>query len=465
MTDDSKITRREARLTREDLVRRGAAGAFAVSMFGGLADRALGVYGPLKYKHKHLSGELKILQWSHFVPDYDKWFDSTYTKEWGEKNDVDVKVDHINNALLFSTASSEVAAQNGHDLFQFLSPPSSFQKQVVPVNDLVQEVTKKLGKMTNVAYKSTYSPKTKQYFGFPDNYVPDPIHYRRSLWFGAGVAPNTWENVRKGAPKLKAAGHPVGLGMSNELDSNMMLLSFLYCYGAFVQNEEGQVTLNSKNTVEALNVMADIFKRGMSDEVFAWNTASNNNAFLAGRLSLAVNAISIARTAEGLSESLAADTWIAPIPRGPAQRLGNEHVMGIYVIWKFAKNKPAAKKYLVDQQLAYNSHFANSKFYNFPAWTNAVKGGFKAVRKRAAQDKHKPLGKYTVLTTIAEKYTTNIGHPGFANPGIDEMFNTFLIPQMFAQVAQGKMSASEAARAADRQVKTIYAKWRRQGLL
>jgi multiple sugar transport system substrate-binding protein len=465
MSKDAEVTQQEARLTRGDLVRRGAAGAFAVSMFGGLADRALGVYGPLKYKHKHLSGDLRILQWTHFVPPYDEWFDNTYIKQWGEKNDVDVKVDHINNALLFSTASSEVAAQNGHDLFQFLSPPSSFQKQVVPVNDLVQEVTKKLGKMTNVAYKSTYSPKTKQYFGFPDNYVPDPIHYRRSFWFNAGVGPKTWENVRQAAPKLKGAGHPVGLGMSNELDSNMMLLSFLYCYGGYIQNEEGRVTLNSKGTVEALKVMADMFKRGMSDEVFAWNTASNNNAFLAGRLSLAVNAISIARTAEGLSESLAADTWIAPIPRGPVQRLGNEHVMGIYVIWKFAKNKAAAKRYLVDQQLAYASHFASSKFYNFPAWTNAVKGGTKAMRKAAAADKHKPLGKYTVLTTIAEKYTTNVGHPGFANAAVDEMFNTFVIPQMFAEVAQGKMSAADAAKSADGQVRRLYDKWRRQGLL
>ena len=26
---------------------------------------------------------LKIVQWSHFVPAYDKWFDNVFTKEWG----------------------------------------------------------------------------------------------------------------------------------------------------------------------------------------------------------------------------------------------------------------------------------------------------------------------------------------------------------------------------------------------
>ena len=44
--------------------------------------------------------------------------------------------------------------------------------------------------------------------------------------------------------------------------------------------------------------MRDIYRNGMSDEVFAWTAASNNQAFLAGRLSVALNAISIARSAE-----------------------------------------------------------------------------------------------------------------------------------------------------------------------
>jgi multiple sugar transport system substrate-binding protein len=465
MSDEPEVSQQNQALTRGDLIRRGAAGAFALSMFGGVAERAFPFYGPLKYKNKHLKGDLRILQWSHFVPAYDTFFDKEWTKEWGEKNDVDVKVDHINNALLFSTASSEVSGQSGHDLFQFLSPPSSFQRQVVPLNDIVQEVTKKLGKMSQVGYKSTYNPKTKQYFGFADNYVPDPIHYRRSFWNNVGIGPSSWENVRRAAPKLKASGHPLGLGMSNELDSNMFLLSLLYCYGGYIQNDENRVALNSKGTVEALKVMADLYKRGMTDEVFAWTTASNNDAFLAGRLSFAVNAISIARTAEDRGLELMPDTWIAPIPRGPAQRLGNEHVMGVYVIWKFAKNRAAAKKLLVDQQLAYQRHFVASKFYNFPAWTNAIKGGFKAIRRMAAQDKHRPLGKYTILTTIAQKNTTNVGHPGFANAAVDEVFSTFLIPQMFAQVAQGKESAADAAKRMDGQVRRIFAKWRKAGLV
>ncbi|HXF98698.1 MAG TPA: extracellular solute-binding protein [Gaiellaceae bacterium] len=470
MTDTADGLVHQSSLTRADLLKRGAAAAFTVGMFGGLADKAFGFYGPLKYAHKQLAGELRILQWAHFVPAYDRWLDNVYAKQWGERNDVEVKIDHINNALLFSTASAEVAAQSGHDLFQFLSPPSSFQRQVVPVNDIVQEVTRKLGRMTQVAHRSTYNPRTKRYFGFPDNYAPDPVHYRRSLWQQVGGSLRTWEDVRKAAPKLKELGHPVGLGMSNEIDSNMFLFALLYCYGGFIQNEESRIVFNQgsnrRGAIAALETMRDIYRRGMSDEVFAWTAASNNQAFLAGRLSMALNAISIARSAEDSGNlALAEDTWLASIPRGPHTRMGNEHVMGIYVIWRFAKNKEAAKKFLVDQQLNYRSHFLESKYYNFPAWTGAIQGGFRQIRRMAAQDDHKPRGKYTILTTIAEKYTANVGWPGYSSAVIDEIFNRYLVPQMFAQVAQGKMSPAEAVRTFDREFRRIDRKWRSQGLV
>src|SRR5437773_10604971 len=117
-----------------------------VKLSGG-AVAAAGLTSAFLFPQRALAQQktLKIVQWSHFVPAYDKWFDNTYIKEWGENNDTDVKVDHINLALLPATGASEVAAGQGHDLFQFLAPPSSFQDSVLPLNDIVQEVTRKLG--------------------------------------------------------------------------------------------------------------------------------------------------------------------------------------------------------------------------------------------------------------------------------------------------------------------------------
>src|SRR6266542_4121463 len=127
-----------------------------------------------------------------------------------------------------------------------------------------------------------------------------------------------------------------------------------------------ETAFNSKGTIEALKVMRDIYKRGMTDEIFAWTASSNNQGYLSGRLSMALNAISIIRTAEAQSPTLAANTAIAPIPRGPHGRLGLEHVMGVYTIWKFTKNKKLAKRFIADLEINYQGAFKNSKFYNFP---------------------------------------------------------------------------------------------------
>ena len=53
---------------------------------------------------------LSILCWSHFVPAYDKWFDNEYTKQWGEKNDTEVIVDHVGIPAINSRAAAEVSA-------------------------------------------------------------------------------------------------------------------------------------------------------------------------------------------------------------------------------------------------------------------------------------------------------------------------------------------------------------------
>src|SRR5439155_24362672 len=119
------------------------------------------------------------------------------------------------------------------------------------------------------------------------------------------------------------------------------------------------------------------------------------------------------------------------------------------------------KIFLAVHENHYKYAFLASKFYNFPSFPGAF--SFKQIRQAVAQDKHKPLGKYGVLTTIAQKYTTNPGHPGYANAAFGEMFSKFLVPQMFAQVSQKKMTAQEADNAAAHEIKGIYAKWRKLG--
>ena len=442
--------------SRRELIRRASTGAI-VFVYGGAAAKTA-VAGAPKYRHKHLAGTLRIAQWSHFVPAYDRWFDNVYVKRWGRANDTEVIVDHINQADIPARAAAEVAAQSGHDLFWFLAPPAQYENQVISHNDIVQEVTRKRGRMAQVAHRSTYNPRTKKYFAFSDTYAPDPMNWRTDLWGEVGIRPTSWEDVLRAAPRLRARGHPIGLGMSNEIDSNMFLIALMMCFGSFIQNREQRVVLNSRRTREALSFARELFRRGMTNEIFAWTAASNNQAMVAGRLSAAMNAISITRTAETLNPDLARRISLAPIPAGPGgRRLGLEHVMGCYVIWRFARNKQAAKKFLVDLEVKYTGAFENSRFYNFPSWPGSVRNIPTRLRRDPVA---RPRGKYVVLDRINKNYTYNVGYPGFSNAAIDEVFNKFLIPQMFAEVAQGKRSPDEAARVYDRQIRQIFQRWR-----
>ncbi|HET9165995.1 MAG TPA: extracellular solute-binding protein, partial [Candidatus Angelobacter sp.] len=244
---------------------------------------------------------LKVLQWSHFVPAYDTWFDGTFAKQWGEKHNTNVVVDHINLVDLNTRAASEAQAKKGHDLFMFLSPPAAYENQVIDMTHVYQEVEKKHGKKIDLAHKSTYNPKTKKYYAFSDSYAPDPGNWRKDLFEQVGFpnGPDTYDDLRKGAKAIKDKfGNPCGIGLSQELDTSMAMRALLWSFGGAEQDEEGHVTINSKNTIEALKFMKALYEESETPEVFTWTPPSNNQAMLAGKVSYVANAISITRQAE-----------------------------------------------------------------------------------------------------------------------------------------------------------------------
>ncbi len=399
------------------------------------------------------SGTLKIGQWAHFVPTFDAWFDKKFTKEWGEKHGVKVVVDHISVNDLRARAAAEVSARKGHDLFGFLDPPPAYEDQVVPMDDVVTECERRFGKLVNLAHRATYSPRTKRYFAFSDNWAPDPLHYRKDWWDDVGVKPDTWEKVREGARKIKDKhGAPAGFGLAQELDTNMMLRGLLWSYGAAEQDEEGRVTINSRATVEAIKLMTAIFRESETAEVFTWDPSSNNRLFVSGKGSIIQNAISAIRTAEKQAPDVAKNTALAPPAAGPKTRLGSEHLLHCYVVWKFAENPEMAKKFVVDLVAAYTDAFLASEFYNFPSFSKSVTD----LRGKLAADKHNPQA-YLILAD-AEKWSAYPGYPGYTTAAIDEAFNTFVIPNMFARVAKGEQSPEDSAKQAEAEMKRIFAK-------
>ena len=413
---------------------------------------------------------LKILQWNHFVPDYDRWFHDHAT-QWGHRNNTQVTIDHVGLAGLKSLADDEVRKQAGHDLFLFLSPPSQYEDEVEDLKEVYQACEPQYGKPITLAHKSTYNPKTDKYFGFSDSYVPDPINYRQDLWTGSDMpnGPDTWEDILVGGQQIKAKhGIPVGIGLASELDSNMALRALLYSFGGSEQDAEGNPALHSAQTLEALEFVKTLYEKTMTDAVFTWDASSNNRFMLGNRCSLAINGISITRKGEAKELPITENIWLAPAAAGPGgKRLAVEHVMNVYVIWKFAANKEGAKQFLVDYVERFDEAFQASEYYNFPCFPKSVPTLGEDIAKghekyRKGHEKYHILGNPDPETNEPEHlaWTTNIGYPGFANAAIDEIFNTWVISTMFAEAASGRLTPKQAMDAADLEVQRIFQKWK-----
>lgn len=388
------------------------------------------------------------------MPRYDRWFDGVFTKEWGAKNGIDVVVDHVSATEVAARGAAEAAAGRGHDLFHFLSPPAAFERQAIDHKDVIAEVEKRHGKMIPLAHKSTFNPGTGRSFAFSDSYVPDPGNYRIDLWSRAGFpnGPDTWEDLRVGGRKIReASGNPVGIGFSQEMDSNMALRALLWSFGGAEQDETGRPALASKETIEALKFARALYKEAAAPEVFTWDPSSNNRAILSGRASFVQNAISVTRSAEKENPEMASKIGLTPALRGPVRRIAAEHLMSCYVIWKFAENPDAAKQFLVDLVDHFSEVFRESEFYSFPCYPATVPD----LASRIAADPAQPPGKYAVLATALD-WSTNVGFPGYATAAVDEVFNTFVLPTMFARVARDEATPEEAVRAAQTQISRIF---------
>jgi multiple sugar transport system substrate-binding protein len=199
----------------------------------------------------------------------------------------------------------------------------------------------------------------------------------------------------------------------------------------------------------------------MTPEVFTWDPSSNNRGILAGKLSFVDNAISVTRTAEKDNPDMSAKIFLTPALKGPVRRLAAEHVMDCYVIWDFAENKDGAKQFLLDYLDNFGAAFKASEFYNFPCFPKTVPD----LQKIIANDpKAHPPDKYKVLGDVLT-WATNVGYPGYSNAAIDEIFNTWVIPNMFAKAAKGVLSPEDAIKEAETACKRIFAKWKEKGLV
>jgi ABC-type glycerol-3-phosphate transport system substrate-binding protein len=411
-----------------------------------------------------LSGALSILMWSHFVPAHDTWFDP-WVKDWGSRVGVNVTVDHINYAELPARTQAEIQAGQGHDLILHIAPVPQYEPSVLDLTDVVTEASNRHGEQLDLCRRSSYNPTTRTFFAYSPAWVPDPGDYRRSLWAPVGLAdgPGTWDDLLRGGAEIKRAqGVQLGVGMSQEIDSNMAGRALLWSFGASIQDVNEQVVINSPQAVEAVDFMARLYREAMTPEVFSWNAASNNQGLAAGQLSYILNSISAWRTSQETDPEVADDIYFTSALRGPADARAASHVMYNWIIPNYAANPAAAKEFLLHYTDNLDVVAWNSRLYDFPAYADVVPDLGKWLQNDPFGAR--PPEKLALLANATD-WSTNIGYPGTANTAEGEVFATFVIPNMFARAARGEVTPQQAVADAEAQIRPIFDQWRSRGLI
>ena len=410
--------------------------------------------------------EISLLQWSHFVPRYDEWFDG-YAAEWGEANGVGVTVDHVNFTELFSTLAAEIDAGDGHAIVEVLFSPASFIDGLHDLRDINEAAAEMYGERAGTCLAASYLPVVDTYYAYTHGYVPDPGDYDIALWADAGYpdGPKTYDDLLEGGRAIyEATGIPVGIGMSPELDSRMANRAAIWSFGGSVQDENENVVLNSEATIAAVKYLAQLQNEAMTDEVFGWTAASNNQGLIAGELSYILNSNSAYRSLQKIDEAAAANIGFTSALAGPAGAYASSHVWQIYVIPEYVEGDElaAAKQFILDHTENYSEATYYSELYNFPCLpaTVAELDGWLEEDPWGSS----PPNKFEVLKTVND-WSVHLGFPGVTNPAISQVFAESIIANMTAQVALGEKTAEESVAQAHERVEEIFADWRARGMV
>jgi multiple sugar transport system substrate-binding protein len=404
---------------------------------------------------------LKIAKWSHFVPEFDPWFENV-AREWGQQHDLQVTVENIPVEKIRATAAAEVKAANGHDVFIFPWPPAEYYQHAIDHTEIYQRVAGTYGAIPQIAYRSTYNIKNNRHFAFADFWAPSPLHFRQDCWAKVGMplGPGHYGGLYSGGKRLRDEFRiPCGLAFTPTLEGNITLHTMLYAFRAWILSGEGEVLFNQNVFAKvALKYLEQLYRETGTPNQLSWHAGGSVQAMLAGKTSSAINAISLLRVAEQQDTQTANKIWLQPplLGRSGMGVTALPHITNCSVVWKFGRNQDDAKQFVADLVDSSRAGYAASMGFNFPTYPKTVPD----LIVRLSKDPHaSPPDKYVVLKD-ALHWTPNLGVPGFATPAYMEVFNSFLIPKMVQSVLKGESSAEDAAAIAAAEIARIADKWK-----
>jgi ABC-type glycerol-3-phosphate transport system substrate-binding protein len=445
------------RITRRAALRAGMAGA---------AGAALPVFN---VHSQGTAGTLRCGWWDHWVP-AGNGIMRELCEEWGKKNNVVVQSDFItsvgNQNLL--TIAAQAQSRSGHDILAFPTwEPSAHAQLLEPVDDVVNRLQQKYGKITPAAeYLAKIEGKWRAVPAVSGTQAKPPcIRFDmlqqhagvdiRAMWpakpeLGPGADQWNWDTFLTIAEKCHKAGVPFGLPMGQFTDAVDWVGALFRSFGGHMIDEDGNVTVRKNPKVrQAVEYLVKLSKF-LPDDVWAWDDASNNRALISGKSALVFNPPSAWAVAKRDNPQVAEKCWYAPFPAGPEGRF-TPYLPYFWGIWSFGKNKSAAKDLLefLSQRENAERQTNTSSGYDLPPFQSM--SDFKVWETEGP-----PTGfEYNYPPKPHQKTEFNIAFaPAPAEIAV-QAYNQAINTKVIARIAQGGESIDQALSWAERELRNF----------
>lgn len=440
----SEITRRDALVLGASAAALAATGARPA----GAAVIAADVPAPSLPIEKGAS--LRMLRPVRFVQADEDVFRAN-AKAFTDKTGVEVKVDFVGwEDINQQTAVTSNSGAGPDIIIGFSDAPHIYIEKLIELTDVAEYLGKKYGGWLSLAQRYGRKNKSSTWIGLPFGASSGPTVYRKSILQQAGYdrIPDDHAGFLTLCQKLKAAGKPAGFALGNAVgDGNGFASWLLWSHNASLLDEEGNVIINSKETVAALKYLKGLYPTFIAGTT-SWNDVSNNRAYSAQDISLTANGVSLyfSLKKDPATKAIADDTEHQLIPRGlaPISPMGGLTLNAM--VFKHSPYPNAAKAFL---------QFMMEK-EQYEPWLNANSGYWAqplAAYADAAVWSGDPKVKIFKDTMKSTYYN---GYRGPISTATGAINADYVLVQMCASVATDAATPEAAAAEAERRAKRYF---------
>lgn len=391
---------------------------------------------------------LRLLRWTPFVKgDDDAWLANT--EKFTDATGVQVRVDKESWEDIRPKAAVAANVGSGPDMVMcWFDDAHQYPDKLVDLTELATYLGDKYGGWYDGV--KGYATRGDKFIAMPLTAIGNAVCYRDSHMKAAGFSefPNDTAGFLELCKALKAKGTPAGFPHGKAVgDGNNYAHWLLWSHGGKMVDEAGQVTINSPETLAAINYARQLYETFIPGTE-SWLDINNNRAFLAGQISLTANGVSLyyaAKKDEALAE-IAADLRTTNFPVGPVGQAVELHQTSSILLFNHSKYPEAAKAYIkfmmeADQMNAWiegSSAYCCQPlkaFANNPVWT--------------ADPIHAPYARASE-TLRPNGYA---GPLGYASAGV---MADYVLVDMFASAVTGQMTPEDAMVEAERRANRYY---------